>query len=144
MNLERYDAARHDGFVYGGWLAGFRDSPTWGKVSTDIYYPYQRALIHDLLRRSVCLVADDAGVLAGFVVMERHPGAIALHWASVKRVYRGDGLARLLVAAALAELDQSAEDRLVFTHLNPPYSRFFEAGGWEYRPGHLGRKERRK
>lgn len=144
MNISHYSDAAHDGFVYGSWLAGHRDSPMWCEQSADVYYPYQRALIRDLLKRSTCLVADDDGVLSGFAVVERQGNVCVLHWAGVKKVYREEGLARLLVQGCLAELKRSAEDDLAFTHLRPPFSGYFEAGGWMYRPGLLGRREKKR
>lgn len=139
MRVRKY-ASPHEPFVFGSWLRSYRDSPGWASASDDVYYPYQRALVKDLLDRSVCLVADDDGVLTAWCCMERQQHTLALHYVFCKRAWRGEGLARVLLSGCMAELGQSDADDLVYTHLALPCSRWFDASGWRYVPRFLGRK----
>lgn len=105
-------------FIEGSWMLSFRDGLIdylqTPYVRRSVYYRGQRKLIHALMNRpgAVCLIAatadyDDA--ILGWMLLE---GEYVVHYVYVKDAFRGQGIARQLLASV-----NISEDDLVYTHV---------------------------
>lgn len=116
------DSTSERGFVAKSWVESFANStvaegltfaglrsrsPSW--EAGPAYWRTWNALVNQLMARGRVTVADDDGLVAGFVAWEPWDEATALHYVYVRLSYRGRGVAREL-------LETLPAGPLVFTH----------------------------
>src|SRR5688572_6123145 len=108
-------------FVFRSWVRSHRTAPGSLRMPAGAYYPWQRDVIDRLLEREpspLVLVARDVEspiFLYGFLVAERVGGALVAHYAYTKRAWRGQGLARALLAEAIRRVGEGASG-LLYSH----------------------------
>ena len=99
-------------FVIDTWIRSYRKSPYSKGIPTQIYYPYQRAIIESLIDQSQTLVAsniNDEDQLIGYICFEKTTPPI-LHYLYVKKIFRRLGVAKQM----LKQIDQG--DLLLYSH----------------------------
>lgn len=82
------------------------------------FKPWHRRRMLAILDRATVLVARDSqkpGYIFGYGVFERIAGKFVAHWVYVREHEKRQGIARLMLAAALASLADGATE-LVATH----------------------------
>lgn len=79
--------------TFGGNLPDRGDTWTPGAG----YWRTWHALVDALLERAHVIVAEDAGLIAGFLCWEPWDGAAAVHYVYTRLSYRGQGVAAALV-----------------------------------------------
>lgn len=87
-------------FVLKPWLQALRNQVSTQHIPDAVFFRKHEALLRRIVARSAVVIAQDAedpGHLYGYVCAE--PSTI--HWVYVKGVYRGMGLGRALLRAAV-------------------------------------------
>lgn len=127
--------------IYSSWLRSYADSPAALKLPRSVYWEHQRDTIDRLLERASVIVARPAGWpegIAGWLCCELPgPGRIVVHYAWTKARYRRMGVCNSLLKHMGVGTD-GREDK-TYSHLRPPWTRWFEAHGWTYDPRSKGR-----
>lgn len=149
-------------FIATWWLKGYapfhytararssafleREKRLLGAILYDRYMSHHRNIIHRLLKLSRCVVAcsnDDDSALCGFAVVQAHEGTgvRAVHWVSVKPVYRDLGIARSMVEPLL---DSMGHGPIVVTHVTSHAQAVVKRLAWPHVPylAFLPREER--
>jgi len=88
-------------FIMDSWMRSYRKSPDCN-LPDDLFFPAYRAVATLLLRTCTveCIVTpDNTDAILGYIVYQ--PGVV--HWVYIKRDYRENGLAFLLVKRAQTE-----------------------------------------
>lgn len=112
-------------FIFNSWLKSYRNSPHATCISNPIYFSEQHRLIEALLKRSNVVVAtpeDDPLSILGWICAGRVDGIFALHYVYVKHVFRGLGIADMLIAAVGHKQDEAG----IYTHLTSPMAHMRE------------------
>jgi GNAT superfamily N-acetyltransferase len=105
-------------FVLDTWSRAYQVAPACVELRESAYRLWHRRRMLAILARGTVLVARDSerpNFIYGYGVFERVAGKFVAHWLYVKADYRGRGIARLLLASALASLADGATE-LVATH----------------------------
>lgn len=115
--------------VMRSWMTGLRSADR-GALPDDLFFSSARELVRRILadRAVSVLVAHlpgDPHKIIGYGVAE--PG-VALHWISVKPLYRGQGVARSLLLALrcppeVPRTHRSRQDRILLNPLRPQLCR---------------------
>ncbi len=89
-------------FVFKAWISSFEGSPWAGVVPAHVYYDIAKMSINQLLHRGMKIALavnpDDDNQIIGFIAYES--SGPLLHYLFVKDLFRGEGVAKALLAFA--------------------------------------------
>lgn len=126
-------------FILDAWARSYRDSPWSGTITNDKYAEISRWTITSLVARGakVLVAIPELGPrrVVGFVCYEKPD---VLHYVYVKKNFRGNGVARLLVDAAKYAMGTETPGR--FTHRTRA-SQWLLDDGWRFDPVSARTKE---
>lgn len=119
--------------VFDSWAKSYRKSPWAGTVPNHLWDTVSRACSSEILERGARVTAavvdlpDGTRRVMGYSVSE--PGRSVLHWLFVKRDYRGQGVGRALLTAAITGM----AGQLYYSHRTKASSKFL-GPGWTWDP----------
>jgi GNAT superfamily N-acetyltransferase len=106
-------------FVFRSWCRSYRTAPGSMRMPAHAFYLWQRDVIDRILaRKPLVLVARDVAhdvFLYGFLVAERVGTGLVVHFCYCKRDWRGQGIARALLAEAIERIGAGASE-LLYSH----------------------------
>lgn len=103
-------------FIYNSWLKSYRNARAVRQMENPAYFKEQGDLIRDMLDTcnvTVICNANDSTQILGYMVSQSFDGILCIHYIYVKQPFRGNGLAKKLVAARDHELGRQAG---LYTH----------------------------
>lgn len=86
-------------FIYSTWLRSFRNNSLFAKeIKQDLYYKYHKQVVERILNRNpiayIITPKDGESTILGYVIAEWcGPKELVMHFAYVKKAFRGFGLA---------------------------------------------------
>ena len=104
-------------FIVSSWLKSYRNSDFANYIPNTLYYQYHKAIVMDLLKRSlVSMVVDpeDQDHVYGYIVYEAGEMFI-LHYMYIKSAFRNFGLAKSILQKANP---QFGVEEMYLTHLD--------------------------
>lgn len=90
-------------FIFSSWLNGLRYGNDWfGLIDSDAYFSNYHKVIEALLddpftRVKVAVTIEDPNTIIGYSVYKGNK----VHWVHVKRVFRGQGVAKTLLPSKI-------------------------------------------
>ena len=128
-------AQRHDrDYVFDTWKRSYRLSPRTAQWAPEAYDAFQQRAIERILPRSIVFVARPEGWaegILGWACVEFARDAFVLHYGYTKKRLRGQGIFWTLVRHAQGDTEH---ERMVFTHLRPPYTNTLAKHGFVHAP----------
>lgn len=116
-------------FIINSWLKSNRRSPLAAHLRNGVYFDQHAPMIREVLRRRGALVAHPlvAGAedeIGGWLCCEHDgPKQLVVHFVYTHKLYRKDGVARLLLEAA----GWRVGDDITATHITHVYTDWSEA-----------------
>lgn len=112
-SIRQYDKVKDTDFIMHNWLHTYKVSSFARGLKREVYYPYQRELIEEILSRPetetlVAVLTEEPDALLGFAAIEQD----LLHYVYVKPKWRTIGIAKSLLALL-------PED-FIYTHITTP------------------------
>lgn len=99
--------------IYSTWLRNYFHSSAFAKkISSDVFFKYHQLIVERILSRSkdhvlIACLPDAPDVIVGYLVYEKLPQDLVIHYCYVKKAFRKLGIAKSLFASAGIDLDQS-------------------------------------
>lgn len=128
LGIIKYRAVNSEelSFIYSTWLKSYSISGANCFNDNHLYYKYQRMLIDKLLGQSSVLVAEVDGEVLGYIVFEIKTPFLMIHWAYVKKTFRGMGIYQAMLNRIRGLFDWGTE-RIIVTALGDDY--YYDRGG---------------
>lgn len=89
-----------EAFVFDSWLNSYRNSPFSKNIRTTLYFEEHRKLIQRICAKATVICAvnpEDGNHIYGWACAEPEHPLPVIHYVFVKDLYRGFGVARLLI-----------------------------------------------
>jgi GNAT superfamily N-acetyltransferase len=115
-------------YVFDSWLKEYRVAPMCTHLDADVYFPYYRKHLRDILDRSTVTMAcnmDDPDQIYGYAVHRKIGSVRVLSWIYIKGPYR-----RLGVGRALFDRIGGAD---IVTHISRFYRTFYDHDEKQYK-----------
>ena len=90
-------------FIFSSWTRGAYEIARTQLIPRERFIPHQLEHVDRCLARASTLVAvhpDDPNAVIGYLCHELVKGALVVHWAYTKRLFRRRGIGRLLLETA--------------------------------------------